>query len=69
MAVISSLKEAIQQLKDCKFTCEAGPLENNVAFQELEKFVTDHSLITHAMHLEYKDAVPYGIDMAVHTMD
>nr|WP_306292000.1 DUF2829 domain-containing protein [Bacillus sonorensis] len=34
------LNEIVDQLKDCGFECEAGPLENNVAFVELEKIAT-----------------------------
>jgi hypothetical protein len=32
---MKSLKEIVTQLKDCGFTCEAGPLENNVDFRLL----------------------------------
>lgn len=32
-----TLEEIVSQLKSCGFTCEAGKLENNVAFMELEK--------------------------------
>lgn len=32
-----NLKEIVKQLKECNYTCEAGPLENNTAFIELEK--------------------------------
>jgi hypothetical protein len=31
-----TLKEIVEQLKSCRYECEAGPLENNVAFIELE---------------------------------
>ncbi|MGN9867325.1 hypothetical protein [Bacillus swezeyi] len=30
-----TLKEIVEQLKDCGYECEAGPLVNNVAFQKL----------------------------------
>lgn len=30
-----SLAEIVEQLKSCNYECEAGPLENNVAFIEL----------------------------------
>ncbi|GLI90445.1 hypothetical protein [Bacillus subtilis] len=30
-----SLAEIVNQLKDCNYTCEAGPLVNNVYFEEL----------------------------------
>jgi hypothetical protein len=34
-----TLKEIVEQLESCGFTCEAGPLENHVAFIDLkEKF-------------------------------
>lgn len=32
-----TLIEIIEQLRLCGYECEAGPLENNVAFIELEK--------------------------------
>lgn len=31
------LKEIVEQLKACGYQCEAGPLENNVAFIALEQ--------------------------------
>lgn len=34
------LHEIIDQLESCHFTCEAGPLENNIAFIELKKLLT-----------------------------
>lgn len=33
----NKLQEIVGQLKRCKYTCQAGPLENNTAFIELEK--------------------------------
>lgn len=38
-----TLKEIVKQLKACGFTCEAGKLEDNAAFQELEKLVEETS--------------------------
>ncbi|WP_193744531.1 MULTISPECIES: hypothetical protein [Bacillus amyloliquefaciens group] len=35
MAEFKTLKEIVEQLKDCGYECEAGPLVNNVAFQKL----------------------------------
>lgn len=32
-----TLTEIVAQLKRCGYRCEAGPLEMNVAFQELEE--------------------------------
>jgi hypothetical protein len=32
-----TLAEIIEQLESCNYECEAGPLENNVAWQELKK--------------------------------
>ena len=32
-----TLIDIVEQLKKCGFTCEVGRLEDNVAFQELEK--------------------------------
>ncbi|MED4411023.1 MULTISPECIES: hypothetical protein [Bacillus subtilis group] len=37
------LSEIVDQLKACGFECEAGPLENNVAFVELEKIAKEQS--------------------------
>lgn len=31
------LKEIVEQLESCKYECQAGPLENNVAFIELKE--------------------------------
>lgn len=52
---VKSLKEIVKQLRSCGYTCEAGPLENNVDFQMLEKIagfntggvVTEHTAILH----------------------
>lgn len=35
MLEFKTLKEIVEQLKDCGYECEAGPLVNNVAFQKL----------------------------------
>lgn len=35
-----TLPEIIAQLEACRFECEAGPLEMNVAFVELKKMAT-----------------------------
>ncbi|WP_019123633.1 hypothetical protein [Brevibacillus massiliensis] len=32
-----TLKEIVEQLESCKFACEAGPLENNIAFLKLKE--------------------------------
>jgi hypothetical protein len=32
-----TLAEIIEQLEACGYECEAGPLENNVAWQELKE--------------------------------
>lgn len=32
-----TLPEIIEQLKSCQYECEAGPLENNIAFKALEE--------------------------------
>lgn len=32
-----TLQEIIEQLEACGYECEAGPLENNVAWQELKQ--------------------------------
>lgn len=36
-----TIKEIVEQLKSCGYECQAGPLENNVAFIELEKLAQD----------------------------
>jgi len=35
MAEFKTLKEIVEQLRDCGFECEAGSLEHNVAFRKL----------------------------------
>ncbi|MCY9008380.1 hypothetical protein MOE50_05105 [Bacillus inaquosorum] len=35
MDEFKTLKEIVEQLKDCGYECEAGPLLDNVAFQKL----------------------------------
>ncbi|MCY8026385.1 hypothetical protein MOC05_14785 [Bacillus sonorensis] len=35
MTEFKTLKEIVEQIKECGFECEAGPLVNNVAFQKL----------------------------------
>jgi hypothetical protein len=35
------LKEIVEQLKSCGYSCEAGPLENNTAFIQLEELAKD----------------------------
>lgn len=40
-----NLKEIVEQLESCNYECEAGPLENNVAFIELKKRVEFESKI------------------------
>ncbi|MED3571951.1 hypothetical protein [Cytobacillus praedii] len=37
------LKEIVEQLKSCGFSCEAGPLENNIAFIELQELAENPS--------------------------
>lgn len=37
-----TLKEIVEQLKSCGYECEAGPLENNVAFMELEEMANEN---------------------------
>jgi hypothetical protein len=34
--------KAIEVLKSCNYECEAGSLENNLAFQAIEQFVYEH---------------------------
>lgn len=34
---VMTLKQIVDQLKSCGFQCEAGPLELNTAFIELER--------------------------------
>lgn len=37
MEHVKSLKEIVEKLRSCGYTCEAGPLENNADFQLLER--------------------------------
>ena len=34
-----TLIEIVKQLKTCNYTCEAGKLEDNIAFKELENII------------------------------
>ena len=38
---VMTLKEIVEQLELCGFECEAGPLENNVAFIELKEMANN----------------------------
>lgn len=38
-----TLQEIVDQLRWCEFACEAGKLEMNTAFQELEKLAKEES--------------------------
>jgi len=41
----ADLQAIVEQLELCKFSCEAGALEHNVAFQELKRIASDkHSI-------------------------
>lgn len=40
-----NLKQIVEQLESCNFECEAGPLENNVAFIELKRMAEFESKI------------------------
>ena len=66
-----TLKEAIQQLKDCKFTCEAGPLENNVAFQFLDGLIQNAIEVPadHPRKINLSYFPMPSIDEDVHQMD
>jgi hypothetical protein len=35
-----TLSEIVEQLRSCGFECEAGPLESNVAFEELVRLAS-----------------------------
>nr|WP_254416544.1 hypothetical protein [Bacillus glycinifermentans] len=43
---VGKIGDILDQLKSCAFECEAGPLVNNVAFIELEKFLKEKPTIT-----------------------
>lgn len=55
MVKVKSLKEIVGSLVDCGYTCEAGPLKNNVDFQLLAQiagyptggFVSKHTAVLH----------------------
>lgn len=38
-----TLEDIVVQLESCDFECEAGPLENNLAFIAFKKYVEKHS--------------------------
>lgn len=40
-----NIQEIVKQLEWCGYTCEAGPLENNVAFIELKEIAGKDQLI------------------------
>jgi len=39
--VQSNLQAIVEELELCKFSCEAGSLENDLAFQELKRIASD----------------------------
>lgn len=41
LSEFKTLNEIVEQLKSCGYECEAGPLENNVAFQKLAELADD----------------------------
>lgn len=40
-----TLREIVDQLKACEYACIAGKLENNEAFQELERLANEPSFV------------------------
>lgn len=40
-----TLQEIVTQLHACGYTCEAGKLENNVAWQELERLAKERTWV------------------------
>jgi hypothetical protein len=58
-----TLQEIVDQLRACEFTCEAGRLEMNVAFQELEKIANTESYLARLLnkgncHFELYETTP-----------
>jgi len=58
------LTEIVNQLKSCGFQCEGGPLENNVAFIELDKMAKTEQ--NREMHLYQCDdcVLVFGVETA-----
>jgi hypothetical protein len=50
---MKSLKEIVETLRNCGYTCEAGPLENNVDFQLLEQIAGYNGY--HAVNLDGRE--------------
>lgn len=48
------LREIVEQLRSCGYTCEAGALENNVAFMELER-ITQANESVDALLIGYEE--------------
>lgn len=48
-----TLREIIEQLESCNYECEAGNLENNIAWQELEQRIEFiEKLLEYGLNLE-----------------
>jgi hypothetical protein len=46
-----TLREIVEQLQSCNYECEAGPLENNVAFVDLQR-LADQTTMNFGQALE-----------------
>lgn len=59
---VKSLKEIVKQLRSCGYTCEAGPLENNVDFQMLERIagVEPERTLAYSMNAEIQELIDIG---------
>jgi hypothetical protein len=65
---VKSLKEIVEQLRSCGYTCEAGPLENNVDFQLLERIAGVEHKRTLSESLAAISKAAYGVGTALEAM-
>lgn len=49
---MEEMLELIKQLEACGYTCEAGPLENHIAFIQLKAMADNEPIIVDAQEME-----------------
>lgn len=49
---MEEMLELIKQLEACGYTCQAGPLENNIAFIQLKAMADNEPIIVDAQEME-----------------
>lgn len=49
---MEEMLELIRQLEACGYTCEAGPLENNIAFIQLKAMADDEPILVDGDEME-----------------